>query len=83
VSPLENTAGSERASARSIAAYRSLAHHSNTDLATVLQHAANGTLLALIPLEKRDRTREARSSRPGTLDPKQALLVLWAKRDPL
>jgi hypothetical protein len=82
VNRIENAAGIERAAPGNLAAYRSLARHSGTDLATVLQHAENGTLLALIP-ETRGRTRELRSSRPGTVDPKQCLLVLWSKRERL
>jgi hypothetical protein len=82
VSELERAAGAERFSVRGMAGYRSLARHANVSLDKVMQHAANGTVRALIPLEKRGRTPGARSSRPGTLDPKQALLVLWAKRDP-
>jgi hypothetical protein len=59
-----------------MAGYRSLARHAGVDLGTVLRHAENGTLRSLLPLEARSRTRDTRSSRPGTLDPKQALLVL-------
>jgi hypothetical protein len=82
VSELERAASTERLTTRGMAGYRSLARHSGRSLAEVLQHAENGTLRSLLPLEARGRTREARSSQPG-LDPKQALLVLWAKRDPL
>jgi hypothetical protein len=83
VSELERATGGERFAMRGMAGYRSLARHSGVDLDTVIQHAQNGTLLSLIPLEKRGRTPEARSSRPGGLDPRLALRILAAKRDPL
>jgi hypothetical protein len=81
VSPLENAASTERIVLRGMAGYRSLSKHSGVPLNKVLQHAANGTLRALLSLETRGRTREARSSRSGGLDPKQCLLELWSKRE--
>ena len=78
---LERAAGTERLTMRGMAGYRSLSKHSGVPLDKVMQHAANGTLRALLPLETRGRTREARSARWGGLDPKQCLLELWSKRE--
>ena len=56
---LERAAGTERLTLRGMAGYRSLARHTGVELNTVLRHAANGTLAALLPLETRGRPRSA------------------------
>jgi hypothetical protein len=56
---LEDAASTERFALRGMAGYRSLARHVNVSLDKVMQHAANGTLRALIPLEKRGWTRKS------------------------
>jgi hypothetical protein len=81
VSELERAAVAEQATLKGMACYRSLARHTGLSVDKVMQHAKNGTLLALIPLEKRGRTRKSRSSRSGGLDPKQCLLHLWRVRE--
>lgn len=55
------------------------ARTADVDLATLLQHLRNGPARVLV--ERRDGVRGSRSSRPGTLDPKQCLLAPWAKRE--
>ena len=49
------------------------------DYAVAYRHLANGTARFLI--ESRGRAPRRRSSRSGTLDPKQCLLELWSKRE--
>jgi hypothetical protein len=63
---------------RRLAAAESLARATGVDYATAYRHLQNNTAIML--LEKRDGFR--RSSRSGTVDPKQAQLILLAKRFP-
>jgi hypothetical protein len=56
VSRLERAAGTETFALRGTAGYRSLARHAKVELATVLRHAENGTLRALV--ETRGSTAE-------------------------
>jgi hypothetical protein len=65
---------------RRLAAAESLARACGVEVAVAYRHLANGTAKGLI--ESRAPAPRRGSPRPGGLDPKQALLVLWAKRDP-
>jgi hypothetical protein len=58
---------------RRLAAAESLARHAGVDYAVALRHLQNNTAKVLV--EKRGRAPRRRSSRPGGLNPKQALLV--------
>jgi hypothetical protein len=65
---------------RRLAAAESLARATGVDYATSYRHLQNNTAIML--LEKRDGFRRSRSSRSGTVDPKQCQLILLAKRFP-
>jgi hypothetical protein len=64
---------------RRLAAAASLARATGVEVAVAYRHLANGT--AKILVESRARAPRRRSSRSGGLDPKQALLELWRKRE--
>jgi uncharacterized membrane-anchored protein YhcB (DUF1043 family) len=64
---------------RRLAAAASLARACDVDYAVAYRHLANGT--AKILVESRARAPRRRPSRSGGLDPKQALLELWSKRE--
>ena len=60
------------------AAAASLARATGVEVAVAYRHLANGT--AKILVESRARAPRRRPARSG-LDPKQALLELWSKRE--
>jgi hypothetical protein len=64
---------------RRLAAAASLARATGVEVAIAYRHLANGTARMLI--ESRAPAPRRRSSRSGGLDPKQALLELWSKRE--
>ena len=64
---------------RRLAAAASLARATGVEVAVAYRHLANGT--AKILVESRARAPRRRPARSGGLDPKQALLELWRKRE--
>jgi hypothetical protein len=64
---------------RRMAAAASLANATGVEYAVALRHLMNGSARFLI--ESRARAPRRRPARSGGLDPKQALLELWSKRE--
>ena len=64
---------------RRLAAAASLARATGVEVAVAYRHLANGTARFLI--EDRAPAPRRRFARSGGLDPKQALLELWRKRE--